>query len=51
MDGEAIQRDITGARGTPLISRLAITGMTAHEQKGLNAPTTVASKMAVMGRA
>ena len=49
MEGEAIQNDITGAMGTPLISSDAITGMTLHEQKGLNAPTMVASKMAVSG--
>jgi hypothetical protein len=43
MEGEAIQKDITGASGTPLISSDAITGMTPHEQKGLKAPRTVAS--------
>ena len=51
MDGEAIQNDITGARGTPLINRDAMTGITPQEQKGLKAPTTVASTMAVMGLA
>jgi phospholipase/lecithinase/hemolysin len=45
--GEAIQEDMMGARGTPLKSRPAITGTTLHEQNGLNAPTRVASKMAV----
>jgi hypothetical protein len=49
MDGDAIQNDITGARGTPLMSNDAITGMTPQEQKGLKAPTTVARAMAVNG--
>jgi hypothetical protein len=49
MDGDAIQKDITGASGTPLMSNDAITGMTPHEQKGLKAPTIVASKTAVIG--
>lgn len=43
IDGEAIQNDITGANGTPPISRELITGITPHEQKGLKAPTMVAS--------
>ena len=51
IDGEAIQNDITGANGTPLKSSAAITGITPHEQKGLNAPTAVAKKMAMIGRA
>ena len=51
MDGEAIQNDITGASGTPLINSEAITGMTPHEQKGLKAPRIVASKMAASGLA
>ena len=51
MEGDAIQNDITGARGTPLISREAMTGITPQEQKGLKSPTTVASTMAVIGLA
>jgi hypothetical protein len=51
IDGEAIQKDITGARGTPLISSDAITGMTPQEQNGLKAPTTVARIIAVNGLA
>lgn len=42
IEGEASQKDITGARGTPLINKDAIIGITEHEQNGLNAPTNVA---------
>jgi hypothetical protein len=49
IDGEAIQKDITGANGTPPINSAAITGMTPHEQNGLKAPTAVASKMDTIG--
>jgi hypothetical protein len=49
IDGEAIQKDITGATGTPPISSELITGITPHEQKGLNAPTTVARKTETTG--
>jgi hypothetical protein len=51
IEGEAIQKAITGARGTPPISKVATTGMTLHEQKGLKAPTAVARRMATSGRA
>jgi hypothetical protein len=51
IEGEAIQKDITGASGTPLMSKAAITGMTPQEQKGLKAPTAVARKIATSGRA
>ena len=51
MEGDAIQNDITGANGTPLISSAAMTGMTPQEQKGLKAPTAVASRMAATGPA
>ena len=51
MEGDAIQKDMTGAKGTPPISRAAITGITPHEQNGENAPTIVARKMAVTGPA
>jgi hypothetical protein len=51
MDGDANQNVITGARGTPPISSAAITGITEQEHNGLNAPTNVARKMAVIGRA
>ncbi|MEZ4644480.1 MAG: hypothetical protein R3E31_17400 [Chloroflexota bacterium] len=46
IEGDAIQKAITGARGTPPMSSEATTGMTLHEQNGLNAPTAVASTMA-----
>jgi hypothetical protein len=49
IEGEAIQNDITGANGTPPISKVVITGITPHEQKGLNAPTAVARKIAAIG--
>ncbi len=45
MDGDAIQNDMTGAKGTPPISMEATTGITPHEQNGLTAPTIVANKM------
>jgi hypothetical protein len=51
MEGEANQKDITGARGTPPISNAAITGMTEDEHNGLNAPKKVARKIATIGRA
>ena len=40
--GDAIQNDMTGASGTPLIKRPAMIGMTVQEQNGLKAPTAVA---------
>ena len=49
IDGDAIQNDITGASGTPPISNEVITGITPHEQSGLNAPTMVAKKIATSG--
>ena len=49
IDGEASQKDITGASGTPPISSEAITGITPHEQNGLKAPIMVANTMAVTG--
>ena len=42
MDGDAIQKDMTGAMGTPPINNAAITGITPQEQNGLMAPKTVA---------
>jgi len=51
MEGDAIQKAITGGRGTPAINKAAITGITPHEQKGLKAPTSVASKIAAIGPA
>ena len=51
IEGDAIQKDMTGAKGTPLISSAAMTGITPQEQKGLNAPTMVARRMAVIGLA
>jgi hypothetical protein len=49
IEGEANQKDMTGASGTPPMSSAAITGMTPHEQNGLNAPTAVARKIAMTG--
>jgi len=49
IDGEAIQKAITGANGTPLIRRVAIIGITPHEQNGLKAPIRVANNIAVTG--
>ncbi len=42
MEGDASQKDITGANGTPLGSKAVMMGMTPQEQKGLSAPTRVA---------
>jgi hypothetical protein len=42
MDGDAIQKDMTGAMGTPPINKAAITGITPQEQNGLMAPKAVA---------
>lgn len=49
IDGDAIQNDITGASGTPPVSSEVITGITPHEQNGLNAPTHVARKIDRIG--
>jgi hypothetical protein len=49
IEGEAIQKAITGARGTPPMSRAATIGITLQEQKGLNAPTIVARRIAMRG--
>jgi len=51
MEGEASQKDITGARGTPPINKAATTGMTDAEHNGLNAPKKVDRKIAMIGRA
>ena len=51
IEGDAIQKAITGASGTPPISSEATTGITLQEQNGLNAPTAVASTMATSGLA
>jgi hypothetical protein len=51
IEGEATQKAITGARGTPPISSAATMGITPQEQKGLKAPTAVANTMATTGRA
>ncbi len=48
MVGEAIQKDMIGAKGTPLMRSPAMIGMTVHEQKGLKAPTKVANRMDVV---
>jgi hypothetical protein len=49
IEGEASQNDMTGASGTPDVSRAAITGITPHEQNGLTAPISVASNTATTG--
>ena len=49
IEGEASQKDITGANGTPPIRSDVITGITPQEQNGLNAPTIVASRIAISG--
>jgi hypothetical protein len=51
MEGEASQKVITGARGTPPISNAATTGMTDAEHNGLNAPKDADRKIAMIGRA
>ena len=51
MEGDAIQKDMTGAKGTPLINSAAMIGITPQEQKGLKAPTTVARRIAAIGPA
>jgi hypothetical protein len=51
MEGDANQKDITGARGTPPINNEATTGMTEDEHSGLKAPKKVAKKIATIGRA
>src|SRR3990172_9572413 len=51
MVGEAIQNDMTGASGTPASRSPLTTGITVHEQKGLKAPTAVASAMDAPARA
>ena len=48
--GDAIQNDMTGASGTPLIKRPAMTGMTVQEQNGLKAPAAVAIRTAKPSR-
>ena len=49
IDGDAIQKDITGASGTPPIMSDAITGITPHEQNGENAPRAVARNIETTG--
>jgi hypothetical protein len=49
MEGEAIQNDITGPKGTPPISNEVITGITPQEQNGLKAPMAVARIMESKG--
>jgi hypothetical protein len=48
--GDAIQNDMTGASGTPLISSPAMIGITVQEQNGLKAPTAVAKRTASPSR-
>ena len=56
ISGDASQKAMTGARGTPLASKAAMRGITPHEQKGDNAPmrlanTTIISKRPAKARA
>jgi hypothetical protein len=50
MEGEASQKDMTGARGTPPASNDQIIGITPQEQKGLKAPTMIATNIETTGR-
>ena len=49
MIGDAIQKAITGANGTPAPSSAAISGITPQEQNGEMAPTSAASRVARNG--
>ena len=49
MIGEAIQKAITGASGTPAPSMAAMRGITPQEQKGESAPTKAAIMVALTG--
>ncbi len=49
MIGDAIQKAMTGASGTPAPSIAAINGITPQEQKGETEPTRAASKVARNG--
>ncbi len=50
ISGEASQKAITGASGTPMASRAAISGITPHEQKGDNAPMPAAKTIIALVR-
>ncbi len=49
MIGEAIQKAITGASGTPAASNEATSGITPQEQNGESAPTRDAATIAETG--
>jgi len=49
MTGDASQKAITPAIGTPITSRAAISGITPHEQNGDRPPKTAASKIMLQG--
>jgi hypothetical protein len=49
IEGEAIQKAITGPKGTPAINRENITGITVQEQSGLTAPKIVAKRIEIQG--
>jgi hypothetical protein len=51
IEGEATQKVITGAKGTPPINSVVTTGITPQEQNGLKAPTIAANPIAASGRA
>ena len=44
--GDVIQKDMMGARGTPICKKAKSVGITPHEQRGLTAPIRVAMTMA-----
>ena len=48
MIGEASQKAMTGASGTPMVKSAAMIGITPHEQKGDSAPNRAA--MPIIGR-
>ena len=50
INGDASQKAITGASGTPVASSAAITGMTPQEQNGDSAPVRLARMIMYAGR-
>ena len=50
ISGEAIQKAITAASGTPIASRAAMIGITPQEQNGDIAPNRAASATMVIAR-
>ena len=50
ISGEASQKAITGASGTPEARRAAMMGMTPHEQNGDSAPIRLAKTTIISAR-